>query len=308
MIERTAVLSAGGTSVQQAIDEFIAFMAREQSRAHNTLSAYRNDLTQFAAFLSERGIDHSQVDKATVNSFVLHLREREYAKATIARRVAAVGSFFRFLQDRGQLAEDPTREVDPPKVDRILPHLLSVEDIETLLQQPVDSSPASLRDKAMLELLYASGMRVSELVSLDVDDFNQEQRTIRCAGRKLRERTIALTPRACLPLMTYLNQGRPRLVHDQDQPALFTNQRGERLTRQGFWLIIKGYAQRAGMDSQITPHVLRHSRAAHLVRNSADLKLVQEMLGHANIASTSVYMQVQPELIHIEPAPESQSA
>ncbi len=295
VIERSILTVRSPASVQQAIEDFIAFLGREQSRAHNTLSAYRNDLNQFALFLKERGLDHCDVDKATLTSFVLHLREREYAKATIARRVAAVGSFFRFLQDRGTLAEDPTREIDPPKVDRVLPHSLSVEDIETLLKQPVDMGPTSLRDKAMLELLYATGMRVSELVSLDIEDLDEERHTIRCAGRKLRQRVIEVSPRAQAALTAYLERGRPTLTKGVDQPALFVNHRGDRLTRQGFWLIIKGYARRAGMDGQITPHVLRHSRAAHLVRNNADLRVVQEMLGHANIATTHVYMQVHPE-------------
>ncbi|MDP2728383.1 MAG: site-specific tyrosine recombinase, partial [Dehalococcoidia bacterium] len=218
------------------------------------------------------------------------LKERQYAPATLARKVAAVKSFFRFLSAEGILDRDPTEEIDSPKVDKPLPKYLTVDEVNTLLEQPAkDRSPEGLRDRAMLELLYATGMRVSELVGLNVDDIDLGEGFVRCLGKGSKERLIPLHPEAGEIVLTYLEDGRPHLVTNSAQLALFLNRRGERLTRQGLWLILKGYASKAKISSEVTPHVLRHSFATHMLQRKADLRHVQEWLGHANISTTQVY-------------------
>lgn len=285
--------------MERVTEEFLDFLSGDKGFSKNTIAAYRNDLAQFVGF-TER-YPSQPVDKDLVVSFVLDLKEKKYAATTIARKIAAIRSYFHFLVAKGLAAEDPTQNLDSPKIGRALPHAVSVDQVERLLKATGDGqTPESLRDRAMLELLYATGMRVSELVSLNVEDVNVLAGYVRCAGRAGRERVIPVDYARMQTVERYLRQARPFVLRDASQEALFLNHRGERLTRQGFWLIIKGYAKRAGIDESITPHTLRHSFAAHQVSNGAELKALQEILGHASIASTQVYALLTPERLRRE--------
>jgi integrase/recombinase XerD len=235
------------------------------------------------------------VDRDALLDFILELRRRRYADATVARKVAAVKSFFAFLQAEGILRKNPAEQVSSPRVGKSLPKPLSVREIDELLEQPARrSSPEARRDRAMLETLYATGMRVTELVSLDLKDLHlgRSAAYLRCTGKGAKERTLPLHDQALQALETYVEDGRPHLVHDTRVTALFVNRRGERLTRQGFWLILKGYARQAGITTPVTPHTLRHSFATHMLTGGAPLRNVQELLGHANMSTTQVYTKL----------------
>jgi integrase/recombinase XerD len=279
--------------MQQQIDDFLQYLETEKGCSENTIAAYRNDLTQFVEFVAQDNSDWQQVGKTKLVSYIKRLRGRDYASSTVARKVAAVKSFFHFLLDQDILEDDPTATLDSPKVKKRLPKILSPEDIESLLSRPSQSKdPKSLRDKAFLELLYASGMRVSELVSLDVTDIELEQRLVHCSGKANKQRSLPISDRAIPHLQVYLEHARPSLIKDPEESALFLNHRGQRLTRQGLWLIIKGYVKAAGLDGAVTPHTLRHSFATHLIDRGAELRDVQKLLGHANISTTQIYTEV----------------
>ncbi|MHB8618941.1 MAG: site-specific tyrosine recombinase [Chloroflexota bacterium] len=279
--------------MRDSIDSFAAFVRQERGFTANTLAAYRNDLNQFVDFVeSQNGHLPGALDRSTIVSFMSFLRARDYAPSTIARRIAAVKSFFHYLQAQGTIDDDPTATLQAPKVNRYAPRSISVEEIEKLLQQPKLNNPMALRDKAMLELIYATGMRVTELVSLDLPDVDLVGGQVKCSGRGSRKRVLPTPPASLLALETYIARGRPALLKGQrDVLALFLNHHGIRITRQGFWLIIKGYADKAGIKSSITPHVLRHSFATHRLRAGQDLKSVQELLGHASISTTQIYAE-----------------
>lgn len=284
--------------MNQYVAQFLAYIADERKMSANTTIAYRTDLDQLCAFLHERGIEHwSDVDSETMMAFVINLKEKRYANSTMARRLAAIKSFFSFLKERNVIHHDPTDQLDAPRVDRFPPRAISQHQVDELLEVPLQNgTPEGIRDKAMLEVLYATGMRVSELVALNVDDVAFEHRTVRCRGRQGRERTIPLSDPALTALEEYLDIARPQLARQapDDPEALFLNHRGKRLTRQGFWLILKTYAEQVGMHD-LTPHMLRHSFAAHQLRNGVDLRELQERLGHASIATTQMYTHLAEE-------------
>ena len=284
--------------MQQQIEEFLDYLSSEKGYSGNTLAAYRNDLTQFAQYLTDEShqaapTSWDQVDKARVIDYILHMKELEYASSTVARKVAALKSFFHHLHDEGLIGADPTVALESPKVKKHLPKAISVDDVEKLLAEPTKSnSPKALRDSALLEVLYATGMRVTELVSLDLQDVDLEAGTIYCVGKGERERVVPIYDHAGQMLAKYLSDGRPKLMHDPAEQALFLNHRGERLTRQGLWLIIKHYVEAIGIEAEVTPHTLRHSFATHMLHGGAKLRDVQKLLGHANISTTQVYTQV----------------
>ena len=292
--------------LQEVIDKYIASLSsneRGQSGTNqNTLVAYRNDLKQVCAFLARKQIDDwQQVTQEHIANYLQEMRDAQaYRPATIARKLAALKTFFRYLASNGIITNDPIEKLNAPRIQRELPHILSHEQIANLFRQVDAETPAGKRDFAMLHMLYATGMRVSELISLNLDDLDAEASTIVCLGRSGRSKRVRV-----LPLSTdvieatsrYLKSARPGLVarHPKEQ-ALFLNHHGERLTRQGFWLIIKGYARQAGI-TEITPHMLRHSFAISMLQGGMELRSVQELLGHAHISTTQVYNQLARESV-----------
>jgi integrase/recombinase XerD len=276
------------------LNRFLAYMASERGLSTNTTAAYRTDLEQFSAFLGERGLaGWGSVTRDDMLAFLLFLKERRYANSTVARRTAAVKSFFSYMVEVHLIDSDPTEQIDSPKVDRFLPRSLSTTQVDELLELPLRSRSAEgSRDKAMLELLYATGMRVSELVALNLADVVLPEATVRCMGKAGRERTLPISPTAVTSLEEYLDIGRPQLMRNAPPTdALFLNHRGKRLTRQGFWLILKGYAEELSL-ADLTPHTLRHSFAAHMLNGGANLRDVQERLGHASLSTTQIYAQL----------------
>lgn len=298
--------------MEQELRDYLRFLSAERRFSDHTVAAYSSDLDQLRDFLLHSGahsssvatgqpsvaddgpptagVAWSTVNRATIVSFIVHLKGKRYATATVARKVAAVRSFFHFLVAEGAMVSDPTEGLDAPRVGKALPHTLTVEEMERLLAAPTRLlTPEAIRDKAMLETLCATGMRVSELIALNLEDVDPAAGYVRCVGRSGRERVIPIRYQAVQALEEYLQRGRPQLARKADQEALFLNHRGERLTRQGFWLITKEHAKRAGISPSITPHTLRHSFAHHILSNGANLRSVQHLLGHASIATTQMY-------------------
>ena len=284
--------------MQQQVEEFLHFVSVEKGYSRHTAAAYRNDLTQFLRFLGSEGVPSwHDVGRKHILNYILYLKGRSYASSTVARKIAAVKSFFHFLVNDGVLRDDPTAAVDSPAVDRHLPRPLSPQEMADLLAEPAKSNtPKASRDWAMLELMYATGMRATEVIGLELNAVDLEAGTVRCVGKGNKERMLPLYERARTALAAYLENGRARLLHGQDETALFVNHRGQPLTRQGLWLIVKEYAAAAGIEHKVTPHVLRHSFATHMLDGGAGLREVQQLLGHSNISSTQVYTQVSTRL------------
>ncbi len=290
--------------MKEEINSFLTYLAVEKGLSENTVAAYHNDLYQLASFVEEEAAKGGSIplwasfSRQGVLSYLLNLKERGYAATTVARKVAAAKSFFGFMVAEGNMKDNPTQNVGSPKVGKSLPKPISVSQVRSLLEQPAKlSTPEAKRDRAMLELLYASGMRVSELVSLNLDDVDTEGGYVRCFGKGHKERLIPIHKQAALVVEEYVKESHPRLAPNRDEKALFLNHRGERLTRQGFWQILKGYAKSAELDTKVTPHTLRHSFATHMLSGGADLRSVQELLGHANISTTQVYTHLTTEHI-----------
>ena len=275
------------------VDAFLAYLAAEKRFTPNTLAAYRNDLRQLRAYLATQGTADWAVEPLSVVGFIIWLKEKEYAAASLARKLAAVKSFFAYLHKQGLIDSDPAAQIGAPRVGRSTPQTISVAEVDALLAAPSRrTTPESVRDRAMFAFLYATGMRVSELVSLDLGSVDLEARTVRCLGRGRRERVLTFDEKTRSALAEYLTAARPALSRGPGDEALFLNHRGRRLTRQGFWLLVKSYASEAGIASPITPHTIRHSFAAHLLAQGAQLREVQRQLGHANISTTQMYRQV----------------
>ena len=284
--------------MEDRIRHFLRFLSVERGASENTVDAYRTDLLQFYTGLSPLNLNGSSTDwrrvsREVIVSYISELKERRYAEATVARKVAAMKSFFQYLHAEGIIRRNPAESLESPRVRKSLPTPLSVQEVNELLEQPARrKTPVALRDQAMLELLYATGLRVTELVSLDLDSISlhAQRLCVRCVGKGARERTIPVRKQALRTLASYLSNGRQNLVRNEKEPALFVNRRGDRLTRQGFWVILKGYAREAGIE--VTPHTLRHSFATHKLRGGTSLRTLQELLGHANISTTRVYTQI----------------
>jgi integrase/recombinase XerD len=286
--------------MQEQIQRYLTFLAEEDGGSVNTVAAYRNDLGQLYTFVSryrsptvEEIHGWSEVDAAVVQNYVLDLKARGYASSTVARKIAAVKSFFDYLTTHDEIAVNPTEDLESPKVKKHLPHTIRHEDVEKLLAAPATVGGAqALRDMALLETLYATGVRVTELVNLDVENLDLERRTVTSSMSGKRSRVIPIDARAAHALRSYLEEGRPHLITTPDETALFLNHRGQRLTRQGLWLIIKRYVKEIGIKEPVTPHTLRHSFATHMLDTGTALREVQERLGHASLSTTQVYRQV----------------
>jgi integrase/recombinase XerD len=300
-------LAAG---LNDSIDQFLHYMANQRRVAPNTVAAYHNDLRQFADYVEGAGpyagveshVSSEPVDSGAVAGFVLFLRDKGYAQATVARKIAAVKSFFHYASESGLVAENPAAALDSPRVHRTVPRAVSPSDVQALLEAGcAGDMPDDLRNRAMLTLLYHSGMRVSEVVALDIADADLQRTLVRCRGRGGRIRTIPLADPARLALEIYLKDGRPFLARsdDTDSGPLFLNHRGTRLTRQGFWLIMKDRAREAGIEAAITPHTLRHSFALHHLGNGTALRDLKELLGHVNISTTQIYTLAEPATVPV---------
>jgi len=288
--------------VKEEINGFLNYLTVEKGFSENTLDAYRNDLQQLASFAGEEAAKQGSIpswenfSRQVMLAYMLNLKERNYAATTIARKVAATRSFFGFLKSEGIIKTDPTENMSSPSVGKSLPKPITISQVRQLLEQPTKlNTLEAKRDKAMLELLYASGMRISELVGLNLGDVNTEEGFVRCFGKGHKERIVPIYEQAARLVKEYIGETRPKLARKKDEVALFLNPRGDRLTRQGFWQKLKEYAKSAGLNTQISPHTLRHSFATHMLSGGADLRAVQELLGHANISTTQVYTHLTSE-------------
>jgi len=291
--------------MREDVTRFLEYMAVERGVSPNTLVAYRNDLNQLLEYLEtshpEDNFGWEKVLGEIMTSYLLRLHDQGYSDTTRARKVASAKSLFGYLLDEGVISKDPTENLSSPRIGRSLPEPLTVDEVEELIRSVSNgNTPDVKRDQGMLELLYASGLRVTELVSLDIDDVDLEQGSVRCYGKGAKERIIPIHQNAVDVVKDYLEQGRPHISNQRSGASLFLNRRGERLTRQGFWLILKGHAKRAGIEKKITPHTLRHSFATHLLRGGAPLRHVQELLGHASITTTQVYTHLTSEHVRSE--------
>ncbi|AZU63217.1 site-specific tyrosine recombinase XerD [Neobacillus mesonae] len=281
--------------MEEQIQRFLQFLTVEKGLAQNTILSYERDLKSYIHYLKEVEsiTDLNEAGRVHIVHFLKFLKDQGKSSKTIARHIASVRAFHQFLLREKITEQDPTVHLETPKIERELPKVLSLQEVETLLDAPKPHDHYGLRDKAMLELLYATGIRVSELINLDVHHINLPMGFVRCIGKGTKERIIPLGKTAAEAVMHYLDGGRALFnSKNADENALFLNHQGSRLTRQGFWKILKKLAREAGIDKDMTPHTLRHSFAAHLIENGADLRAVQEMLGHADISTTQIYTNV----------------
>ncbi|BDF70987.1 tyrosine recombinase XerD [Oscillospiraceae bacterium] len=267
------------------------YLTEEKKASSNTLSSYLRDVGQYTRWLEGEGLAPEQAAQSDVEAYMRALSAKGKSVSTVTRSLASLKSFYTYLLGAGRVEVNPAKGLAPAKVERKLPQILTSKEVELFLEQPEPSDAKGCRDRAMLELLYATGIRVSELIGLDLDHLNLSAGFIRCASRG-RERIIPLYPAAVRALQDYVEHVRPQMIERPDEKALFVNMNGERMSRQGFWKIIKHYQEKAGIRKDITPHTLRHSFAAHLLENGADLRSIQEMLGHADISSTQIYAQL----------------
>ena len=278
--------------MERQIKLFLKFIETEKKLSNNTLQSYRRDLIQFEEYLSENKVRYTNVHEEHVKNYISELTKMGKKPSTISRSIASIRSFYQFLVRKGKVKVDPTEKIQSPKIEKRVPSVLTSEEVELLLEQPKDADLKGIRDKAMLEFAYATGMRVTEIISLNVEDVHLDEGYVVCKNEN-RTRNIPLGKMCEKALKEYLNHSRNVLIKNDKEKALFVNINGRRLTRQGFWKIIKYYKEQAHIEKDITPHVLRHSFATHLLQNGADLKAIQVMLGHSDISSTQVYMQFQ---------------
>ena len=273
------------------IARYGAYLTNEKHASQNTISSYLRDVTQFSEYLDSHDCAIRDADSEIVQGYMNWMLGRGKSAASVTRFLASVKSFYNYLLANGDVKENPAKGVAAAKVERKYPEILTSKEVELFLEQPQCVDAKGFRDHAMLELLYATGIRVSELISLNVTDLNLAAGFIRCASRG-KERIIPLYHTAIKALTDYVRTIRPQLIADTEEAALFVNMNGERMSRQGFWKIIKYYQEKTGIQKEITPHTLRHSFAVHLLENGADLRSIQEMLGHADISSTQIYTHV----------------
>ena len=285
--------------MDKQIKLFLEFLQNDKKLSDNTLQSYRRDILQFEKFLDANDINFSKATEENIEDYLKELQKEGKKTSTASRSLATIRSFYQYLLRTKKVKEDPTVSIQSPKIEKRVPSVLTSEEVELLLDQPKDVDLKGTRDKAMLEFAYATGMKVTEIIDLNIDDVNFDENTVLCSNGK-KARIIPLGTLAEKALKEYVEDARPIMVKDETNKALFVNVNGDRLTRQGFWKIVKYYKEQAHIEKDITPHVLRHSFATHLLQNGADLKSIQAMLGHSNISSTQIYAQFQtPELKNI---------
>ena len=280
--------------MERQLKYFFDFLENDKKLSDNTLQSYKRDLKQFKRYIEACEINYNHVKEEDIKDYIKELQEEGKKASSISRCIASIRSFYQFVLKRKKIKVDPTANIQSPKIEKRVPSVLTSKEVELLLDQPKDVDLKGTRDKAMLEFAYATGMRVTEIISLNIDDVSLEEGYVTCkTGNK--QRTIPLGTMSLNALKEYVEDARDVLIKNDDEKALFVNVNGGRLTRQGFWKIIKYYKEQAHITKDITPHVLRHSFATHLLQNGADLKAIQTMLGHSDISSTQVYMQFQDE-------------
>jgi len=282
----------------EILDPFLHYLAVEKGLARNTLEAYSRDLNTYLAFLEGEGIaSFAETTKVTVMAFIQRLQKKGLSMRSITRALVALRGLYRYLSQEGYLEVNPLEDMELPRLSSTLPRVLTVQDVERLLAQPDAEGPRGVRDGAMLELLYATGMRVSELVDLPTSGLNLEVGFVTVRGKGGKERIVPIGEVAMERMRSYLEHGRPVILKGRESPYLFLNNRGARLSRQGFWKILRTYALQAGITKRISPHTLRHSFATHLLERGADLRFIQAMLGHVDISTTQVYTHVNQEYL-----------
>ncbi len=282
--------------MEKQVKLFLDFLKDDKKLSENTLQSYRRDIEQYEEYVTKNKINYLKATEEIITKYMQYLRDENKKESTISRSLASIRSFYQYLIRVKKVKKDPTLTIESPKINKRVPNILTSKEVELLLDQPKDVDLKGTRDKAMLEFAYATGMRVTEMISLNMDDVMLDEGYVVCKGRS-KSRNIPLGTMSLKALKEYVEDARPYLIKDENEEALFVNVNGTRLTRQGFWKIVKYYKEQAHIDKDITPHVLRHSFATHLLQNGADLKAIQTMLGHSDISSTQVYMQFQDPAI-----------
>jgi integrase/recombinase XerD len=277
------------------VREFLNCMRVEKGLSDNTIQAYRRDIQKFAAFAAERGRDTKDLTRSDVVDFLASLYQRHLDSRTVARHLASIRNFFRFALMEGYVTEDPAATIESPRFRQSLPEFLSIEEVDRLLLQPDTTTVVGLRDRALIEIMYSAGLRVSELCGLRVNDLQMDPGCLRCVGKGNKERLVPVGKDALAIVRKYLRIARPKLLRDNSSPYLFLNQRGGKLDRITFWKLLGAYGQKAALRKPLTPHMLRHSFATHLLDRGADLRSVQMMLGHSDISTTQIYTHVIEE-------------
>ena len=279
--------------MENQLKQFFKFLENDKKVSNNTLESYKRDLEQFKSYINSNNKKYTKIKEEDIKDYLQYLlKEQNKKPSTISRMIASIRSFYQYVVKVGKIEEDPTINVQSPKIEKKAPCVLTSEEVELLLEQPNDIDLKGIRDKAMLEFAYATGMRVTEMISLNVEDLDLKNEVVICKSDR-RTRTIPLGKMSINAIKEYLEKSRTILVKSEEEKALFVNLNGKRLTRQGFWKIIKFYQEQAHIEKDITPHTLRHSFATHLLQNGAELKAIQSMLGHSDISSTQVYMKFQ---------------
>lgn len=282
--------------MQKQIKNFLNFIENDKKVSQNTLQSYRRDILQYENYVEQNKINYLKIDEEIINDYLKYMSDIGKKSSTISRSLASIRSFYQYLLRIKKVKKDPTEGIQSPKIEKRIPAVLTSQEVELLLEQPKNIDLKGIRDKAMLEFAYATGMKVTEIISLNIEDANLEEKYVTCKGKD-RQRNIPLGTLSLNALKEYIENARNILIKDEEVNALFVNTNGQRLTRQGFWKIVKYYKEQAHISKDITPHVLRHSFATHLLQNGADLKAIQTMLGHSDISSTQIYMQFQDATI-----------
>lgn len=282
--------------MQKQIKNFLDFIENEKKASQNTLQSYKRDITQYSNYIEENKINYLKIDEEDIREYLKYMNEEGKKSSTISRSLASIRSFYQYLLRVKKVKRDPTEGIQSPKIEKRIPAVLTSQEVELLLDQPKNIDLKGIRDKAMLEFAYATGMKVTEIISLNIDDVNLEEGYVTCKNKD-KSRNIPLGSLSLKALKDYIENSRNILIKDENVKSLFVNTNGQGLTRQGFWKIVKYYKDQAHITKDITPHILRHSFATHLLQNGADLKAIQTMLGHSDISSTQIYMQFQDATI-----------
>ena len=280
--------------MEKQIESFLEFIQNDKKLSDNTLQSYRRDILQYEKYVEENNINYAKVKQEDIKDYLNYLHDMNKKSSTISRNLASIRLFYQYYLKNKKVKNDPTEGIQSPKIEKRVPSILTSQEVSLLLDQPKNVDLKGIRDKAMLEFAYATGMRVTEIISLNVEDVNLVNGYVTCKNGN-KQRNIPLGSLSLKALKEYMESSRPIMIKSDDEKALFVNVNGKRLTRQGFWKIVKFYKEQAHITKDITPHVLRHSFATHLLQNGADLKAIQTMLGHSDISSTQVYMQFQDE-------------